>query len=78
MAQIILTVSDISCEHCERTVTEALQPVEGVRSVRVDIPAQKVRVEYDEGTVSVERMKEVLQAEDYPVASVEPAGAGPA
>lgn len=73
MTVTILTVPDISCEHCERTVTQALTPVEGVQAVRVDIPAKQVRVEYDEGTVGIERMREVLAEEDYPVASVESA-----
>jgi copper chaperone len=76
MATTVLTVPDISCEHCVQAVTQALQPLEGVRSVRVDIPTQKVRVEYDESAVGVERMKEVLQEEDYPVAAVEPVAAG--
>lgn len=68
MAQTILRVPDISCEHCERTITEALSPVDGVRSVKVDIPAKAVTVEYDEATVSVNRFKELLKEEDYPVA----------
>ena len=70
MATSILTVPDISCEHCERTITNALQPVDGVNAVRVDIPAKQVRVEYDPSQVSVERMQDILQEEDYPVASV--------
>ena len=69
MATTILSVPDISCVHCERTITDALTPVEGIRSVQVDIPEKQVRVDYDEAQVSVERMKEVLQEEDYPVAS---------
>ena len=76
MAQVTLTVPDISCEHCVRTVTDALQPLEGVRRVQVDIPTQRVRVEYDEHAIGVERMREVLQEEEYPVAAVEPAAAG--
>lgn len=76
MAQVTLNVPDISCEHCVRTVTEALQPLEGVRSVRVDIPTQQVRVEFTEGALDVERMKEVLREEEYPVASAEPFTAG--
>ncbi len=72
--QATLTAPDISCGHCERTVREALAPLEGVRSVAVNLPARKVQVEYDETTVGVERMKEVLQEEDYPVASVTTVG----
>ena len=69
MAKTILNVPDISCEHCERTITDALTPVEGIRSVQVDIPEKQVRVDYDEAQVSVQRLKDVLQEEDYPVAS---------
>jgi copper chaperone len=75
MARATLNVPDISCEHCQKTITEALTPVEGVRTVKVDIPAKQVLVEYDESAVGVERMKEILQEEEYPVASVE-TGAG--
>ena len=69
MAKTTLSVPDISCEHCERTITQALTPLDGVREVTVDIPAKQVRVDYDEATVDVERFKAVLQEEEYPVAS---------
>jgi copper chaperone len=69
MASTVLNVPDISCEHCERTITGALQPVEGVTSVNVDIPSKQVRVDYDPNQVSIERMKEILQEEEYPVES---------
>jgi len=70
MVSTILNVPDISCEHCERTITGVLEPASGVDSVSVDIPAKQVRVNYDPAQVSVERMKEILQEEDYPVESV--------
>ncbi len=70
MKSVVLSVPDISCEHCERTITETLTPMEGVRSVAVDIPAKQVRVEFEEGAADVERMKEALAEEEYPVASV--------
>ena len=70
MNSVTLNVPDISCEHCERTITNALQPVEGVQSVRVDIPAHQVQVDYDAAQVSIDKMKALLQDEDYPVESV--------
>ncbi|HXM55760.1 MAG TPA: heavy-metal-associated domain-containing protein [Candidatus Dormibacteraeota bacterium] len=69
MSTVVLNVPDISCAHCERTITEALQPVQGVHEVGVDIPARTVRVAYDEGAVTVERLHEVLAEADYPVAA---------
>ncbi len=78
MTSAVLNVPEISCDHCARAITEALSPVEGVRRVRVDVPKQQVRVEYveyDEAQVGLDRMKSVLAAEEYPVASVEPVAA---
>lgn len=70
MATTVLTVPDISCDHCVRSVTEALSPVEGVQQVSVDIPTKQVTVEYDQTRVGVEKMQEILAEEDYPVVSV--------
>jgi copper chaperone len=72
MANTILNVPDISCEHCERTITNALTPIAGVRQVKVDIPTRQVSIDFDESKVSIEQMKDVLQEEDYPVESVVP------
>ena len=71
MANTVLNVPNISCEHCERTITEALAPVAGVQHVRVDIPARQVHVAYDESAVQLDQMKEILAEEEYPVASIE-------
>ena len=70
MAKVTLNVPDISCEHCERTITNALTPVAGVRTVRVDIPTKRVEVEYDDAAIDVNKMKGILQEEEYPVESV--------
>jgi len=70
MTKMVLTVPDISCAHCERAITNALEPVEGVKSVKVDIPGHLVSVEFDEARVGLDRIKEVLLEEEYPVASV--------
>jgi copper chaperone len=70
MTRTILTVPDISCAHCEQTVTRALEPLAGVRAVAVDIPAKTVQVTYDPDRITVEQMTAALAAEDYPVAAV--------
>ena len=70
MTTKVLTVPAISCAHCERAITNALEPLEGIQSVKVDIPARLVAVEFDEGTVGLDRIKEVLLEEEYPVAAV--------
>ena len=73
MASVVLNVPDISCEHCQTTITSALTPVDGVHGVNVDIPTRQVTVEYDEAAVVVDDLKAILAEEDYPVESVAPA-----
>ena len=70
MARAVLTVPNISCEHCEHTVTEALTPLAGVQDVKVDIPAHQIHVSYDDSVVGLDTMKDLLKEEDYPVESV--------
>jgi len=41
-----------------------------VRAVQVDIPGRQVQLDYDEGTITIERVKEILREEEYPVESV--------
>lgn len=72
MTQTTLNIPDITCDHCERTITTALKPLEGVQSVAVDIPAKQVQLEYDAERVDLERIKTILEEEYYPVASVAP------
>jgi copper chaperone len=69
MASAILRVPDVSCEHCERAIKQALGRAAGVRQVDVNIPSKEVRVSYDEAVVDLERIKTILKDEDYPVAS---------
>ncbi len=71
MATTVLSIPDISCGHCQATITNALMPLDGVQAVNVDIPTKKVTVQYDPAVVQVDRMKSVLAEEDYPVDSVE-------
>ena len=70
MATTVLNVPDISCEHCQRAITGALGPVDGVQAVDVDIPTKKVTVQYDPSVVTVDRFKDILAEEEYPVESV--------
>jgi copper chaperone len=71
MATNVLNVPDISCGHCQATITGALSPIPGVDSVSVDIPTKKVTVQYDPAVVGLDQLKGVLAEEDYPVESVE-------
>lgn len=71
MAQIeetTLSVPDISCEHCVKTINGALGALPGVESVETDIPSKTVRLRYDAAQVSMPRIEAVLDDEGYTVA----------
>jgi len=42
---LTITVTGMSCEHCEQTVREALQAVDGVTNATVDREAEQATVE---------------------------------
>ena len=71
MATTVLSIPDISCAHCQATITNALTPLDGVQSVAVDIATKKATVQYDPSVVQIDQMKQVLDEEDYPVESVD-------
>ena len=70
MATTVLNVPDISCEHCERAITNALTPISGVRTINVYIPGKQVHIDFDDSKIRVDGMKDVLREEDYLVESV--------
>jgi copper chaperone len=47
MSTVTFTVRDMSCEHCERAVSDELLAVPGVASVDVDLETKLVAVHGD-------------------------------
>jgi len=62
-----LIAPDISCEHCQRAIEGAVGSVEGVSSVKVDIPTKSIHLTYDTQKVSLEKIEEVLDDTGYTV-----------
>ena len=63
-----LSVPDISCDHCQRTIETALDALSGVRRTHVDVAARTVQVSYDEATVAAAIIRAILSEEGYEVA----------
>jgi copper chaperone len=62
-----LSVPDISCDHCRRTIETALGRLPGVRAGTVDVAARRVEVTYDETTLAPATIRETLSEEGYEV-----------
>jgi copper chaperone len=62
-----LIAPDISCEHCQHAIEGAVGKVEGVNSVKVDIPTKSIHLTYDPQMVSLAKIEEVLDDTGYTV-----------
>lgn len=67
MAKATIKASNICCEGCEGNIRTAFEPVAGVRSIQVDIPAKLVQLDYDEAAVTIDRIQAVLLEKEYTV-----------
>lgn len=68
MSQITLNVPDISCGHCKASIEGAVGTLEGVEVVTVDIQPKTVHLTFDDATISLERIVEVIEEQGYEVA----------
>ncbi|MGH2517935.1 MAG: heavy-metal-associated domain-containing protein [Ktedonobacterales bacterium] len=68
IAETILSVPDISCEHCVKTINGALGALPGIETVQTDIPSKSVRLRYDEGQVTMEKIEATLDDAGYTLA----------
>ena len=63
-----LVAPSISCENCQRAVEGAVGKVDGVQTIKVDIPTKSVHVEYDPQKVTIAKLEEVMDDAGYAVA----------
>jgi copper chaperone len=66
--EITLSVPDVSCEHCVKTIDGALGALPGVDAVNVDLASRTVRLRYDPAQVTLDRIEETLDDASYTVA----------
>ncbi|MDQ0214415.1 copper chaperone [Oikeobacillus pervagus] len=66
MEKVTFNVKGMTCGHCEKAVKGALQEVEGVTEVQVQLSTGTVVVNY-EANASVEKMKETIEDQGYDV-----------
>ncbi len=63
-------IEGMSCQNCVRHVTEALEEISGVKSVKVDLEGKFAEVELD-SPVEDEKFKAAIDEAGYEVTSIE-------
>lgn len=67
MHQEVISVPEIHCGHCKGAIEGALQPLQGVETATVDIPAATVAVTYDPDTVTRDALVAAIEEQGYEV-----------
>ncbi|MFT8870755.1 MAG: copper chaperone CopZ [Sporolactobacillus sp.] len=68
MADMQLLVKGMECAHCKMAVSGALNQLDGVSEVAVDLKSGKVDVNYDAEKVGFAQMKAAVEDQGYDVA----------
>ena len=70
--EVVLSVPDVSCQHCVKTINGALGLLPGVEAVSTDIPTKTVHLRYNPDQLTMEKIETTLDDAGYTVAN-EPA-----
>lgn len=67
MTRTTLTVPDISCGHCKMSIEGAVADLRGVSAVEVAIDDRTVDLEFDDASVTLDRIIEAIEDQGYEV-----------
>ncbi|GCE47742.1 heavy-metal-associated domain-containing protein [Thermosporothrix hazakensis] len=66
--EVVLSVPDMSCDHCVHAIKGALGGLSGVQKVDVDLNTKTVRLDYQPDQVSMKDVEAALDDAGYTVA----------
>jgi copper chaperone len=67
MEKVTLNVKGMSCGHCVKAVEGSVSKLAGVSTVKVDLNAATVDVEYNPQEVTIDKIKETIDEQGYDV-----------
>ncbi len=67
MAEQIVGVNGMSCDHCKMRVEKAVKALQGVSSAEVNLEKKTVTVQYDNSETGLSQINEAIEAEGYSV-----------
>jgi len=69
MTHQVLQVEGMTCGHCVETVTQAVQSLQGIQKVTVDLEQNQVTLDYDEQKISLESISGKITGVGFEVKS---------
>ncbi len=67
MAEIVLKIKGMSCQHCVVSISKALKGLKGVKDVKVSLEKGSAEVNYDDKLVTLSQMKDAVADAGYTV-----------
>ena len=57
MAELVLKIKGMSCQHCVVSISKALKDLKGVKDVKISLEKGSAEVNYDDKLVTLSQMK---------------------
>jgi copper chaperone len=67
MANIVLKIKGMSCQHCVMSIAKSLNGLKGVKDVKVSLEKGSAEVNYEDALVTLSQMKEAVADAGYTV-----------
>lgn len=65
MTKSIIHVQGMSCEHCVKSVINAITALPGIGNANVKLKKQTATVKFDENKISLDNIKEAIREAGY-------------
>lgn len=72
MSEKVLSVPAVHCDHCVSSIEGAVNSLDGIESVKVDLDGKDVTVRYDESRVALEAIVGAIEDQGYDVGGPKP------
>ncbi|MBC7086374.1 MAG: heavy-metal-associated domain-containing protein [Methanomethylovorans sp.] len=67
MAQEIININGMMCDHCQARVEKAIKAVKGVKNAKVDLSKKQATVKYDESVTDIGKIEKAVADAGYEV-----------
>jgi len=67
MEKLTLKVKDMSCEHCVKAITTAVNTLSGVFKVAIDLKTKTVTIEHDPMLVTSDTIRCKIEEQGYDI-----------
>ena len=65
MSTTTISVPGIHCDHCKSSIEGALGRLDGVSTAEVSVAERTVTVDYDEGQVDLDAIRDAIEEQGY-------------